>query len=679
MTVSEEARSLLRRHSSGSSDASSVRSSDNKVVTYYQRMRERNNEASKRCRLKRRMKAVSMENQSSMLSMANKMLKLRIMRLENVGAALKEGVKKIQAGHNCDCDLTVNLVRQMSRDYMDKDPMNGKILPSFELISKSKTIRDQQTVQEQNIEMSSSPGLSPTPMMIPSTHAHMASSSEDDIAASPPVENIMPPQPIMLLPKPPSSRVYKTALDVINETIVKTLDSPHPESNPSAALNLVKQQQSAQQQPKQLILVAPSPRPSIESIVSSNGDHHGGSRHSHSARSSPALTTSSSATSSLIKLEHPEVDSSTNNTSSSSLTTTTTTILHQNSSSNTNFRSSAADELPVCIANPDGASMCRGDMLNLNKLTCYLDLITRKVVKDDGASAMERAIIKSRMKIPFWSADETALVICGAHRNSIVHGVDLNVCALCNKKRNGKKPRLAPIHMFTITYRMSLEYYTRNGIILPIGLAVCGLCRDKHLRSVDLSNSRIIPSISPEIIVPDSNTSPVSSVILPTKRELSTSPNSPELLSLNITNNACPAAPAPLPKMRQLSTSSSKVTSTNGDVQVQLVAMSPPQDRIKLDSIKSVVPVSSSQTNAGANIFSKIANLNEALQAINPRYQPIGFSITSMESCSPSVLQDAVSAAETAVFTIMSVIAPGQENHLWEAIRPNLDKKLCKK
>ena len=133
-------------------------------------MRERNNEASKRCRLKRRMKAVSMENQSSMLSMANKMLKLRIMRLENVGAALKEGVKKIQAGH-CDCDLTINLVRQMSRDYMDKDPMNGKILPSFELISKSKAIRDQTTVQEQNIEMSSSPGLSPTPMMIPSSTA----------------------------------------------------------------------------------------------------------------------------------------------------------------------------------------------------------------------------------------------------------------------------------------------------------------------------------------------------------------------------------------------------------------------------------------------------------------------------------------------------------------------------
>ena len=61
-------------------------------------MRERNNEASKRCRLKRRMKAVSMENQSSMLNMANKMLKKRIQRLEHVGAALQEGVNKIQAG-----------------------------------------------------------------------------------------------------------------------------------------------------------------------------------------------------------------------------------------------------------------------------------------------------------------------------------------------------------------------------------------------------------------------------------------------------------------------------------------------------------------------------------------------------------------------------------------------------
>ena len=68
------------------------------VIFFFQKMRERNNEASKRCRLKRRMKAVSMENQSSMLNMANKMLKQRIKRLEHVGVALREGVDKIRSG-----------------------------------------------------------------------------------------------------------------------------------------------------------------------------------------------------------------------------------------------------------------------------------------------------------------------------------------------------------------------------------------------------------------------------------------------------------------------------------------------------------------------------------------------------------------------------------------------------
>ena len=77
-------------------------------------------------------------------------------------------------------------------------------------------------------------------------------------------------------------------------------------------------------------------------------------------------------------------------------------------------------------------------------------------------------------------------------------------------------------------------------------------------------------------------------------------------------------------------------------------------------AVKTVVPVSSSSSISagngnGVNNF-KISRLNDALQAINPRYQPIGFSITSVESCSPSVLQDAISAAETGVYTLLSVI-----------------------
>lgn len=118
------------------------------------------------------------------------------------------------------------------------------------------------------------------------------------------------------------------------------------------------------------------------------------------------------------------------------------------------------------------------------------------------------------------------------------------------------------------------------------------------------------------------------------------------------------------------------------------------------DPIKTVVPVSSSSQHNNGNIFAKISNLNEALQAINPKYQPIGFSITSMDSCSPGVLQDAISATEAAIFTVLSVIgiinfglsesmaaeyffflhlAPGQESNLWETVKPTLDKKMSRK
>ena len=75
-----------------------------------------------------------------------------------------------------------------------------------------------------------------------------------------------------------------------------------------------------------------------------------------------------------------------------------------------------------------------------------------------------------------------------------------------------------------------------------------------------------------------------------------------------------------------------------------------------LSGAKDAVPLPPDANKASDNIFTKISKLNEALNAINPRYKPIGFSITSIESCSPSVLQDATLATETAISTLMSVI-----------------------
>ena len=104
---------------------------------------------------------------------------------------------------------------------------------------------------------------------------------------------------------------------------------------------------------------------------------------------------------------------------------------------------------------------------------------------------------------------------------------------------------------------MSLEYYTRSGHVLPIGLAVCSLCRDKHLKSVDLSKSREIPANSPDM---------TEISIMPSVKREASSPLTCYDESFS-------------PKMRQLSTtsSSSNVSSTNGEVQI---IMTPVQNHV---------------------------------------------------------------------------------------------------
>ena len=108
-------------------------------------------------------------------------------------------------------------------------------------------------------------------------------------------------------------------------------------------------------------------------------------------------------------------------------------------------------------------------------------------------------------------------------------------------------------------YSMSLEYYTRNGHILPIGLAVCGICREKHLKSVDFSNSRTIPGPDPEpLILPDSSRNNHASLKSGVKAEISIYP--PAVSTVSVPLNCSPPK-----KVRQMSQSG--VSSTNnGDV-----------------------------------------------------------------------------------------------------------------
>ena len=61
----------------------------------------------------------------------------------------------------------------------------------------------------------------------------------------------------------------------------------------------------------------------------------------------------------------------------------------------------------ACVASKEYDN-CSGDLIALNKLKGWVDLATRQPVTDreDGAAASEKAIIKSKLKIPFWVSDD---------------------------------------------------------------------------------------------------------------------------------------------------------------------------------------------------------------------------------------------------------------------------------
>ena len=84
-------------------------------------------------------------------------------------------------------------------------------------------------------------------------------------------------------------------------------------------------------------------------------------------------------------------------------------------------------------------------------------------------------------------------------------------------------------------------------------------------------------------------------------------------------------------------------------------------------------------------------DLNEALMALNPDYEPLGFTINSLSSCSPGVMKDTLNATKAAMATILSTIgkksndvdevqflthhlsAPGQESCLWTLIKSEME------
>ena len=412
-------------------------------------MRERNNEASKRCRLKRRMKAETVEQQAHNLNMSNKFLRQRISRLEKICVVLKDGVRRIQSTEDCRCLDTVARIKQANADSHEDVGAN---LSNSALIKSSIAHR---TVNADLLAGAAAPHLgavaaSPAPVVVkeetPSPPALPQLPPPEQPTQLPQLPQLPtipavevrptnpPPPPVCItfpgrseLSVTPVSKVAvvtsaaasssssstsqpKTALDVINDTIIQSL-----RSGGGAAGNIV----TAPCVPLNLVKVVPTSS-------------------QHQALQPPTTTTTAAAkqiifvTSPTVvgRQQQPIVKEEPTNANrvvikcEPEIQVVKREVPHATEGIAVGAMEDTEDEdeeegvdptLP-CIAATVAArpnTGCSGDLVDLNKLSSYLDLISRNVARDNGRAAMERAIIKSRLRVPFWQADEVIFQVHG--------------------------------------------------------------------------------------------------------------------------------------------------------------------------------------------------------------------------------------------------------------------------
>jgi len=331
----------------------------------------------------RRMKAESLESQLNLLSMTNKMLKQRIARMETISGAIKDGIGQIQT-NNCNCLQTVATVQQVNRDF--KDPAD---LSNSALLKTSKSYRDQNpelllppSSSDDDFSADLSSTNSPVPPVCGTAAAHQQTSfsgflvkmnsapmlTKIPASVSVPGTPVTPSTPVPVYPR------AKTALDIINDTIIKSLgsspstSSSYPSSPSPVPLNLVK--------------ILPSQPVSQSTHLLSRQMSHG-----PMGGNSQMIVVAPTPTTTMLNVD----------------------IVKKEPESTTTTFTNGVDPVESCVAAAAADGHCRGPLHNLNKLTSYLNAVTGfPVSTDDGSSAMERAIIKSRLRIPFWKADEVS-------------------------------------------------------------------------------------------------------------------------------------------------------------------------------------------------------------------------------------------------------------------------------
>jgi hypothetical protein len=108
------------------------------MVNYYQKMRERNNEASKRCRLKRRIKQDSLDKTKILLESHREALSHRVAKLHKIKNILNDACRSMGKDDNqCNCRNACNLIKASNREMPDLLDLSNQAL-----VYKSRKVRE---------------------------------------------------------------------------------------------------------------------------------------------------------------------------------------------------------------------------------------------------------------------------------------------------------------------------------------------------------------------------------------------------------------------------------------------------------------------------------------------------------------------------------------------------------
>jgi len=681
------------------------------MVNYYQKMRERNNEASKRCRLKRRIKQDSLEKTRMMLESHREALGQRVAKLHKIKQILSDACRGIgKDDKDCECLDYCAMIKAVHREMPEICDLSN-----HRLIKKSKLARDtnlEEILGAQAQEFSDLKPLKRGPRKQELDTGFTINSEPRLIKAESPVGAL----DLSAGNKVVQNNSNGLNLIKVNNTAIKLEPATEPKEQkftpitflPKNYVPLAPKTTPIQIPPRKVIVDNPniclpqniipilgnntisSPNfieNSNKSTISLHGNFNGTNTiiltplgntslpstifnlplpTTSPAVLSPVKTMSSTPRVEVVNKADPDIVIKSEPDISIVEIDTELETSEREVKAETVEMSVDKDPTVSCAAvlsGKESALCCSQELLDLNSLTQTLDLVNLEPKMAGELTAAEKYIIKSRLEIEFWKAEESASFICSAHRHKIVHNSNMQSCSVCGKKKSKK------LDMYFITYRMAVEFYMTNGRFLAIGLLACSHCKVKSLKGLDFSNSYILPEAGHPLdpILPASAAEPSI------KREVE---EGQDLLQ----GKRLP--PRESPVHREV------ILPPNNPNQGKLATIQPlpprPQAKVLASSKQAISTfgAATSQTSTFAQVSSadaataaqKYQKLNDSLAAFNPAYKPLGFTINSLSSCSESVLADALLATKTAMSTILSSIAPGQEASLWRYIRPEMDK-----